>query len=153
MGWGRDQQVESELPGQEANESCQHFSHHPLEIRPPQLRQRQRRGTGAPKPKVGGLAVTLNLTVSPGWIQKCRELLGGPSTPKTLPAHLTQQAPLITCLQASLESPIPSGPHCGPLHSVIDPDNLPLPLWVPSSRGPMMLGSGRANSQDLVLLY
>lgn len=72
-------------------------------------------------------AVTLNLSVSPGWIQKCKELLGGPSTPKACEAHLTQHAVLIPSSQF-LKSHLPSTPHRGPLHSDIYSDHLPLSL-------------------------
>lgn len=135
-----------EWPGQEENQSSQHFLHH--SIRKDLTQGRGRGGALLPlKPKYGGLAVTLNLSVSPGWIQKCRELSGCPFTPKAGQADLTCRPSCTPCSQSSLESHHPPAPHCGPLVSVIYSDSLPLPLWVLSLGEPMVPGSTVAHSQ------
>lgn len=101
-----------EWPGQEENQSYQHFLHLSQEIRPPHSEQKQ---------SVGGLAVTWNLSVSPGWIQKSTSgVVGMPFTPKACQAHLSLQAVLYSPFPVLPGTPSPArAPHCGPLDPVI----------------------------------
>ena len=98
-----------EWPGQEENQSYQHFLNLSQEIQPPHSEQKQRRGPSCPlSPSVGGLAVTWNLSVSPGWIQKSTSgVVGMPFTPKACEAHLTLQAVLYSLPPNPPWNPIP----------------------------------------------
>ena len=122
-------------PGQEENQSYQHFLHLSQEIRPPHSGQKQRRQPSCPlSPSGGGLAV------SPGWIKKSTSgVVGMPFTPKACQAHLT--------LQAVLYSPLPNPPwnpiHPRPVPLTVAPwtrssTQSPVSLWVPSLGVPMV---------------
>ena len=141
-----------EWPGQEENQSYQHFLHLSQEIGPPHSEQQQ---------SGGGLAVTWNLSVSPGWIQKSTSgVVGMPFTPKVCQAHLSLQAVLYSPFPVlpGTPSPCPSLWPPGPSHLLNLPCLSGSPAWghprCPAAEGSISgLGKPRlGDAADLVVV-